>query len=100
MREWYNEYKDQGLVVIGNHYPEFGYERDLDNLKEAIERLDVPYPVAQDNDRKTWGAYHNRFWPTMYLIDKQGNIRYVHIGEGHYAETEAAIQALLAEEYP
>ncbi|MBN2500756.1 MAG: redoxin domain-containing protein [Anaerolineales bacterium] len=100
MREWHNAYKDQGLVVIGNHYPEFGYEHDLDNLKEAIERLDIPYPVAQDNDRKTWGAYNNRYWPTLYLIDKQGNIRYTHIGEGAYAETEAAIQALLAEEYP
>jgi peroxiredoxin len=100
LREWHNTYKDQGLVVIGNHYPEFNHERDLDNLKKAIERLDVPYPVAQDNDRRTWGAYNNRYWPTLYLIDKWGQIRYVHIGEGAYQKTEAAIQALLAETYP
>ena len=87
-------------MVIGNHYPEFSYERDLDNLKDALIRLDVPYPVAQDNDRATWGAYQNRYWPTLYLIDKWGNIRFRHIGEGRYEETEAAIQILLAESYP
>lgn len=88
------------MVIIGNHYPEFSHEADLDNLKEAIERLEIPYAVAQDNDRVTWGAYNNRYWPTLYLIDKQGNIRYTHIGEGAYEETEAAIQALLNESYP
>ncbi len=87
-------------MVIGNHYPEFSYEADLDNLKEAIERLEVTYPVAQDNDGATWRAYNNRYWPTLYLIDKRGQIRYRHIGEGRYNETEAAIQALLAESYP
>jgi len=86
--------------VIGNHYPEFSHEHDFDNLKKAIERLDVPYPVAQDNDRQTWGAYNNRYWPTLYLIDKQGRIRYKHIGEGAYEETETAIQTLLVETYP
>ena len=100
MREWHNTYSDQGLVVIGNHYPEFSYEEDLDNLKSAIERLEIPYAVAQDNDRATWSAYNNRYWPTLYLIDKQGHLRYTHIGEGRYDETEAAIQALLAESYP
>jgi hypothetical protein len=100
LREWHNTYIDKGLVVIGNHYPEFSHEHDLDNLKKAIDNLDVPYPVAQDNDRKTWSAYNNRYWPTLYLIDKQGNIRYKHIGEGAYDETKAAIQALLAESYP
>ncbi|NOH13346.1 MAG: hypothetical protein HND51_17030 [Chloroflexi bacterium] len=99
MREWFYKYSDQGLVVIGNHYPEFSYEEDLDNLKDALVRLDVPYPVTQDNERRTWGAYNNRYWPTLYLIDKQGDIRYVHIGEGAYDETEAAIRTLLAEEY-
>ena len=98
MREWHHEYKDQGLVIIGNHYPEFNHEANLDNLKQAIIDLDVPYPVAVDNDRETWSAYNNRYWPTLYLIDKQGHIRYVHIGEGAYEETELAIQALLAEE--
>lgn len=100
LREWYTKYKDQGLVLVGNHYPEFRYERDLDNLKEALERLDVPYPVAQDNDGVTWRAYKNRYWPTLYLIDKRGDIRYVHIGEGRYAKAEAAIHALLIEPYP
>ena len=99
MRGWYNKYKDQGLVIIGNHYPEFSYEADLSNLKQAIVDLDIPYPVAQDNDRKTWTAYKNHYWPTLYLIDKRGHIRYVHIGEGNYAQTETVIQALLAENY-
>ena len=85
------------MVVIGNHYPEFEYEKDIDNLQDAIERLEIPYPVAQDNDGRTWRAYGNRYWPTRYLIDKQGRIRYRHIGEGAYMETESAIQALLAE---
>jgi hypothetical protein len=88
------------LVIIGNHYPEFNSERELENLKAAIERLDVPYPVAQDNEGETWRAYSNRYWPTLYLIDKWGRIRYTHIGEGAYQQTEAAIQALLAEPYP
>ena len=100
LRTWHERYKDQGLVVIGNHYPEFDYEADLENLKAAIARLDVPYPVAQDNDGATWRAYRNQYWPALYLIDKRGRIRYVHIGEGAYAEIEAAIRALLAESYP
>ena len=100
MRKWYNKYKDEDLVIIGNHYPEFSYEANLENLKQAIIDLDIPYAVAQDNDRKTWSAYKNHYWPTLYLIDKRGHIRYVHIGEGRYAETEAAIQTLLAENYP
>ncbi len=87
-------------MIIGNHYPEFDYEADLENLQEAIERLEIPYPVAQDNDGNTWRAYGNHYWPTRYLIDKQGRIRYRHIGEGAYQETESAIQALLAETYP
>jgi hypothetical protein len=87
-------------VVIGNHYPEFNHERDLDNLMDAIERLDIPFPVAQDNQARTWRVYNNRYWPTLYLIDKWGRIRYSHIGEGAYQETELAIQALLNEPYP
>ena len=87
-------------MIIGNHYPEFSHERDLDNLKAAVKDLGIEYPVAQDNDGKTWRAYENRYWPTLYLIDKMGNLRYVHIGEGAYPETEAAIQTLLAETYP
>lgn len=98
VRGWHTSYGGAGLVVIGNHFPEFAYEKDLDNLKDAIQRLDVPYAVEQDNEGKTWSAYRVRYWPTLILIDKRGHIRYQHIGEGRYEETEAAIQALLAEE--
>jgi hypothetical protein len=100
LREWHEEYSDQGLVVIGNHYPEFSYESDLENLAEAVIDLEVPYAVVQDNQGENWRAYNNRYWPTLYLIDKRGHIRYIHIGEGSYAETEEAIQALLAEPAP
>ena len=100
LSEWYDRYREQGLVVIGNHYPEFDHERQLGNLQAALEQLEIEYPVAQDNDRRTWGAYRTRFWPTLYLIDKRGHLRYSHIGEGRYAETEAAIQTLLAEVHP
>ena len=97
VRTWNDTYAAQGLVVIGNHFPEFKYEADLGNLKDAVSKLDIRYAVAQDNDGATWDAYHTRYWPTLYLIDKRGRLRYTHIGEGAYPETEAAIQALLAE---
>jgi thiol-disulfide isomerase/thioredoxin len=97
LKEWHAKYKDQGLVIIGNHYPEFSYEEDLENLKEALSRFDIQYPIAQDNEGDTWRAYKNHYWPTLYLIDKQGHIRYVHIGEGRYKETEENIKALLEE---
>lgn len=90
-------YKGNGLVVIGNHYPEFSYEHKLENLRRAVQDLDVPYPVVQDNDGANWSAFNNRYWPTLYVIDKRGHIRYVHIGEGRYKEVEAVIQALLKE---
>jgi thiol-disulfide isomerase/thioredoxin len=97
LKEWHSKFADQGLVIIGNHYPEFDYEASLDNLKEAVARYGIEYAVAQDNDGLTWRAYKNRYWPALYLIDKQGHIRYIHIGEGGYSETENAIEALLAE---
>jgi thiol-disulfide isomerase/thioredoxin len=100
LKSWHRNYTSQGLVVIGNHYPEFSYEADLDHLKQAVQMLDVPYAVAQDNDGATWRAYDTQYWPTLYLIDKSGHIRYRHIGEGAYDETEAAIQDLLKETYP
>jgi hypothetical protein len=99
LREWHSQYAGQGLIVIGNHYPEFDYERDVNNLKDAIQRLDVPYAVAQDNDGATWQAYRTRYWPTLFVIDKRGHLRYTHIGEGAYAETERVIQVLLRETY-
>ncbi len=97
MRDWHNEYNDQGLIIIGVHSPEFSHEKDPDNVRNAIGRLDVPYPVVQDNDFSTWRSYKNRYWPALYLVDKRGTIRYWHIGEGAYEETEEAIIKLLDE---
>jgi len=99
LKEWHSKYKDDGRVIIGNHFPEFSYEADLENLKGAIARNNIQYAVAQDNDGTTWQAYKNHYWPALYLIDKQGHIRYVNIGEGRYKETEENIQALLEETY-
>ena len=98
LRELDNTYEDDGLVIIGVNTPEFYHEKDIDNVKESLVRLDVPYPVTLDNEYQTWRAYRNRYWPAMYLLDKAGNIRYVHIGEGAYDRTEEVIQALLAED--
>ncbi|MCY3945494.1 MAG: SH3 domain-containing protein [Anaerolineaceae bacterium] len=97
LRGWHQQYADQGLVVIGNHYPEFNFERDINAVRESLVRLDVPYPVLQDNGRETWNAYNNRFWPALYLIDRQGRIRYRHFGEGRYEQTDQAIRDLLRE---
>ncbi len=99
LKGWYAKYKDQGFVLIGNHYPEFGFEADLNNLKQAVAQDGIQYPVAQDNQGATWNAYHNMYWPALYLIDKRGHIRYVHFGEGSYDEIEANIKTLLAEPY-
>ena len=102
LREWHTKYADDGLVIIGVHTPEFGYEQDLDNVKEALVRLDVPYAVAIDNDWQTWRSYkkpfNQRYWPSKYFIDKAGNVRHIHIGEGRYDQQEEIIQALLAED--
>ena len=100
LRGWHAKYASSGRVVIGNHFPEFSQEANRDNLKAAVNDDGILYPVAQDNDGATWKAYKNEYWPAMYLIDKSGHIRYVQIGEGNYFETEAAIQALLAEPTP
>ncbi len=94
---WYDTYKDQGLQVIAIHTPEFAFEKDIDNVREAMKRFGIEYPVVLDNDYGTWGAYANNYWPRKYLIDIHGNIVYDHIGEGKYEETEAKIQELLAE---
>ena len=97
LKEWDEKYREQGLVIIGNHYPEFSFEEDLTNVQDAVAEYGIEYAVAQDNDGVTWKAYKNRYWPTLYLIDKKGHIRYVHIGEGGYKTTEAAIQSLISE---
>jgi thiol-disulfide isomerase/thioredoxin len=94
---WANKYRDQGLVVVGVHTPEFAFERSADNVKKAVERLSIDYPVALDSNYAVWRAYHNEYWPALYLADAQGRVRYQHFGEGDYRETERAIQQLLAE---
>ena len=93
----YEKYKDQGFVIVGVHTPEFVFEQKTENVEEAIKRYNITYPVAQDNDYATWQAYNNRYWPAVYLIDAEGNIRYTHFGEGDYEETEEAVQTLLKE---
>ncbi len=100
VREWYEKYEGDDFTVIGMHYPEFGYEEEYNNVLQATEELGVAYPVALDNDGFTWRAYQQRYWPTRYLIDKEGIIRFKHIGEGAYEETELNIQALMAEPDP
>ena len=97
---WHDKYADDGLVIVGVHYPEFEFEKDLDAVIKSAGERGLEYPIAQDNDGETWRAYKNRYWPTMYLIDKRGNIRYTHIGEGAYDETERKIQQLLDEPGP
>jgi len=100
VREWYEKYEVDDFAVIGIHYPEFGYEEVYENVVQATVELGVDYPVAIDNDGATWRAYQQRFWPTRYLIDKGGNIRVKHIGEGAYDENDLYIQALMAEPEP
>lgn len=97
LKSWWEKYKDKGLVIIGVHAPEFEFEKNPENVKKAIKDFGVTYPVVQDNNFETWRAYKNRFWPAKYLIDKDGNIRYTHFGEGAYDETEKVIQELLSE---
>lgn len=97
VRAWAEKYKDQGLVVIGVHTPEFAFEKKIDNIKKAISSFKINYPVTVDNDYKIWRAYSNNYWPAHYLIDGNGQIRYHHFGEGNYRKTEQAIQDLLHE---
>jgi cytochrome c biogenesis protein CcdA/thiol-disulfide isomerase/thioredoxin len=96
LKTWWEKYQEQGLVIIGVHSPEYEFEKDPDNVAKAIEDFDLTYPIVQDNDFDTWQAYQNRYWPAKYLIDKNGQIRYTHFGEGDYDETEAMIQKLLS----
>jgi thiol-disulfide isomerase/thioredoxin len=97
LRRWYDQYHSQGLVIVGVHSPEFDYEHDVANVRQAIRDLKIAYPVALDNEMKTWNAYHVYAWPTWFIIDKHGAIRFMHVGEGAYAESEQAIVALLKE---
>jgi cytochrome c biogenesis protein CcdA/thiol-disulfide isomerase/thioredoxin len=97
VRAWAEKYKDQGLVVIGVHTPEFAFEKDIGNVKSAIADLKIGYPIAVDNDYAIWRAFNNRYWPAHYFIDAQGRIRHHHFGEGSYDVSERVIQELLAE---
>jgi cytochrome c biogenesis protein CcdA/thiol-disulfide isomerase/thioredoxin len=97
LKAWDEKYRDSGLTIIGVHTPEFPFEKDASNVRGAIAQNGLKYPVVQDNDYATWTAYSNQYWPAKYLIDANGQVRYVHFGEGEYAKTERAIRSLLAE---
>src|SRR5471032_3227413 len=97
LKAWAEKYRDQGLVVIGVHAPEFAFERDIGNVRKAIKDLGITYPVACDNDYAIWRAFGNQYWPAHYFIDAKGQIRHHHFGEGEYAQSEQVIQQLLEE---
>ena len=92
---WAAKYEDRGLVVVGVHAPEFGFEHDLENVRRATRELDVGYPVVIDNGFAIWRSFDNHYWPAVYLVDRDGRLRFYHFGEGAYEETERAIQQLL-----
>jgi thiol-disulfide isomerase/thioredoxin len=97
LKQWDRKYREQGLTIVGVHSPEQEHEKSLDNLRKAVLSLGIAYPVVTDNDYNSWNAYGVQAWPTQVLVDKQGRIRWMHVGEGSYAEAEAAIRELLAE---
>ena len=97
LRAWYETYSSEGLEIIGIHTPEFAFERDINNVSDAVKKFGLKYPVVLDNEYKTWNALGNQFWPRKYLVDIDGYIVYDHAGEGNYAETESEIRKALAE---
>jgi thioredoxin family protein len=97
VRGWAETYESQGLVVIGAHTPEFSFEHDIDNVREALGEMGVKYPIAVDSDYAVWNAVANRYWPASYFIDAEGRIRHHHFGEGDYEESERVIRDLLIE---
>jgi thiol-disulfide isomerase/thioredoxin len=97
MKAWAAKYKDAGLVVIGVHAPEFGFEKDPANVKNAVSDLQVAYPIPIDSNHSIWSAFRNEYWPADYFVDAKGRIRYHHFGEGEYEKSEHVIQALLKE---
>jgi cytochrome c biogenesis protein CcdA/thiol-disulfide isomerase/thioredoxin len=97
VRAWAEKYKDQGLVVVGVHTPEFAFEKNVGNIRQAIARFGITYPVAVDNDFRIWRAFRNSYWPALYFVDAQGRIRHNHFGEGDEKQSERVIQDLLAE---
>lgn len=97
LRAWAEKYKDNGLVIVGVHTPEFSFEKDLDNVRRAAKEQRVEYPIAVDNDFSIWNAFNNRYWPALYFIDAQGHLRHHQFGEGDYDRLERVIQQLLTE---
>lgn len=97
VRAWAEKYKDQGLVVIGVHTPEFPFEHDIENVRRAAKDMRVAYPIAIDNEYAVWNGFDNHYWPALYLLDAQGRLRHFHFGEGGYQQAEEYIQRLLAE---
>jgi thiol-disulfide isomerase/thioredoxin len=95
--KWHQQYAEQGLKVVGVHTPEFAFEREISNVQKALQQHQITYPVPIDSDFKTWKAYDNGYWPELYLADRQGMVRYNHIGEGAYDTTEQTIRQLLQE---
>src|ERR687891_2776238 len=98
VKAWDRAYRDDGLVIVGVHTPEFAFERDADNVRRAVRDLGVSYPVALDNSYGTWTAWQNRYWPAKYFVDRDGRLRYAHFGEGGYEESERVLRRLLAED--
>ena len=97
VRAWAEKYKDQGLVVIGVHAPEFAFEKNVDNVRRSVKAMRIDYPVAVDSEHVIWRAFNNQYWPALYFIDAQGRVRYQYFGEGSYEQSEMILQRLLAE---
>jgi len=100
VKKWDAQYRDKGLTIIGVHTPELDYERNTDNLRKEVAALGITYPVVTDNDYATWQTYKVEAWPTLFVLDKEGRVRWTHVGEGAYNETEDVIKKLLAEQEP
>jgi thiol-disulfide isomerase/thioredoxin len=98
IKKWYDTYSGIDFELVGIHTPEFDREKGIESVGRKVAQLGIEYPVVTDNDYATWTRYHQQYWPTLYLVDKRGIVRYVHIGEGNYAETERQIASLMAEE--
>jgi thiol-disulfide isomerase/thioredoxin len=97
VRAWAEKYKDQGLVVVGVHSPEFSFEKSTDNIRLALRDMRIAYVVAVDNDHAIWRGFNNEYWPALYFVDAKGKIRHTHFGEGEYEASERVIQNLLAD---
>jgi len=97
VRAWAEKYRDQGLVVIGVHSPEFSFEKNIENVRWAVKDMRIDYPIAIDSDYAIWHAFANEYWPALYFVDAMGRVRYQEFGEGSYQESEMIIQRLLSE---